>query len=260
MDVLILTCSRAGTASRCLPELVKSSEINIAGVIYAERGSTNRWSIMRRKLRKIKKIGLLGAINGLRIRKWYRGSEVDDLEILCARYDVAFYTSDYLNSDETARLFKLCNADLGLSLGNGYIAERIYSIPNHGMMNLHTERLPQYQNAQSVIWPIFNNETVTGITIHQIVRGIDMGPILYQEEFPIIFKSTLEMTVRATIRVTESRVPVAIRRACERYYELSNASTIQAPGNRYTTPSITSFIRMLLNNRKLYKAQINSQR
>jgi methionyl-tRNA formyltransferase len=120
------------------------------------------------------------------------------------------------------------------------------------MINVHGERLPEYQNAQSVIWPIYNLESKTGLTIHQIDRSIDTGKILYREEYPIVFCAHLRDTVRTTTEITRQRTPAAVRYVCENYERLLADATPQIVGKKYTTPSIWQFVRMTRNNRLLY--------
>ena len=122
------------------------------------------------------------------------------------------------------------------------------------MINMHGERLPQYQNAQSVIWPIYNMERTTGLTIHQIDDKIDTGPILYQEEYPIEFHASLKETVTNTTRQTCNKVVHAVRHVCENYDELSKKAKPQTNGKSYTTPSFWAFLTMGRNNRKLYES------
>src|SRR3712207_8581825 len=45
-------------------------------------------------------------------------------------------------------LVKSADAALGLSLGNSYISSRIFTLPTYGMLNIHGEVLPDFQNAQ----------------------------------------------------------------------------------------------------------------
>ena len=101
------------------------------------------------------------------MRKWY-GTGGGDLDATCTDLGIPIISVDRINSDAAAAALRSADLDLGLSLGNGYIAERIFTIPREGLINLHSERLPEYQNAQSIIWPIYNNETETGLTFHLI--------------------------------------------------------------------------------------------
>lgn len=254
MRIIILTSSPYGTASRCLPELVASDKIEVLSVVLVEGGvSTNPSKTPKRKFKKAMKIGILGAFNGIRIRPWFRAGPTEHLETLCNKWNIPLHRTGALNSDRTVELFKAADADLGLSLGNAYISKRIFSVPRLGMINFHGERLPEYQNAQSVIWPVYNMERTTGLTIHEIDEKIDTGRILYQEEYPIKFHPTLKETVTHTTRLTASKVADAVRHVCENYDELNKEAKLQTNGKSYTTPSFREFLTMVRNNRKLYE-------
>ncbi len=251
--IVILTSSRSGIAADCLPELCDSQKLSIAGVVVA---GAPRWSWrrVRLKLRKLLRIGIGGALNGICMRDWYRGAKTPDVGSICARHGVPLFEVPHINSDETALVLQRLLPDLGLSLGNSYISPRIFSLPKSGMINVHGERLPEYPNAQSVIWPIYHNETITGLSIHQIDEGIDTGAILHREDFDILFARRLKDTVRGTIAITQARTPRAVRFACENYVALAARATAQPAGRVFTTPSIFQFARMAWNNRRLYRA------
>ncbi len=260
MKLVLLTSFRFGVASICLPVLAQSKMCSVAMVIVSRGRASSRLQHLRRKTRKVKQVGILGALNGIRMRAWYYGPPSDDIVELCWRLGIPVFETDRTNSDEVVRLLGMAGAELGLSLGNSYIAERVFSVPKFGMINLHGERLPEYQNAQSVIWPIYNMESTTGLTIHQIDRSIDTGKILYREEFPIAFRSRLEDTVRATITITRQRAPAAVRHACENYEGLVARAVPQKNVHPYTTPTIGQFIRMMKNNGHLYSRLCSAER
>lgn len=253
--VVLLTSNPFNTAPRCLPELAASDRIEVVSVILAERSSPQTtWRRRKRKLKKAMKIGILGALNGVRIRPWFRSGETEHVETLCERLGIPFHRTGALNSETTRALLEAADADLGISVGNGYIAKRVFSVPRFGMINFHGERLPEYQNAQSVIWPIYNMEVTTGLTIHEIDEKIDTGRILYKEEYPIEFHRSLEATVSTTTLKTAGRVGAALRHVCENFDELRARAVLQVNGRSYTTPSMRAFLRMVRNNRMLYEA------
>ena len=66
MRIVIITSSLQGTAATCIPPLAEHPDIEIALVIYSRGEIVNRARARRRKLKKLWKIGLLGALNGLR--------------------------------------------------------------------------------------------------------------------------------------------------------------------------------------------------
>lgn len=250
MRVVILTGLRRNLASLCLPDLAACDHVTVVRVILARGGNADRKLVWKRKLGKILRIGLPGALNGLRLRKWYQVDAPDIAEV-CARHGIELVETDYANCTRTEELFRDAGADLGLSLGNGYIGSRIFTIPRLGMLNVHTEILPQFKGAQGVIWPIWEGLSETGFTVHEIDRQIDTGRILYQKKMPIQFKATLKQTVMQTNRAVFAEVVRGIVYVLENHAALMTVAKSNAGGKRYTTPSICQFIRMLWNHRKL---------
>lgn len=255
--VIVLTSSAFGTASLCLPTLASSDLFVVAAVVLVEQ--TKPASSRKRKLKKALRIGLLGALNGIRIRPWFTSQTTEHLATICDRLRIPLQSTNAIDSQHTANLFAAADADLGVSLGNSYIPRRIFTIPRLGMVNLHGERLPEYQNAQSVIWPIYNMEMTTGLSIHGIDDKIDTGPILYKEEYPIVFRPSLKDTVIASTRVTARKAPAAVRYVCENYESLVEIATPQNIGKKYTTPSLGAFLRMVRNNRRLRRLTIEAR-
>lgn len=51
--------------------------------------------------------------------------------------------------------------------------------------NIHFSLLPKYKGMYTSIWPLLNNEVVSGVTLHEIDSGIDTGSIIDQREFSI---------------------------------------------------------------------------
>lgn len=254
MRVVILTSSRFGSASDCLAALHASKTCTIVGVVLSGGHVPDRRKLLMRKLKKTLRIGLFGALNGVRMRKWYNSGPSEDLFELCQSLNLDLYQVDRINSRQTETVFDSLEADLGLSLGNPYISERIFSLPKWGMVNVHGELLPEYQNAQSVIWPIYFGKTQTGVTVHQIDRGIDTGKILYREEFPIEFHEQLQETVSKTILKTRAKTPAAVVKVVENFYALRDAAEPQPKGEPLTTPKLSQYLRMRKNNRILFRA------
>jgi methionyl-tRNA formyltransferase len=252
--VVVLTSSRHGSASNCLPDLVQHPGVEVAMVVHCLSQFVDRRRKLRRDLRKIRQIGIGGALVGYAIRPWFRGEPREDLESLCQRFGVPFEVSPRTNADETVELFRRSKADLGLSLGNGMIFPKVYRVPPKGMLNVHGEVLPAFKGAQSVIWPIHEGVAETGFTIHEVDRNIDTGRILYQERFPIRFESTLRDTVVANLAETSRRIPPALARVVADVDAYRAKSTVQEGGRHFTTPTLRQYLRMRAQFRRLKAA------
>lgn len=241
MRVAILTSSRHGTASLCLPALLEEPGVEVALVVHALAHYRSRWTRLRRDLRKARQIGPLGVAVGLAIRPWFQGPAGEDLAALAARHGIPFATTPRTNADETVELFRRSGAELGLSLGNGLIFPKVFRVPRQGMINVHGELLPRFQGAQSVIWPIHDGVAETGFTIHCVDRSIDTGPILYREARPIEFGASLRETVERNVAETARRIPPALARVVGRFEAHRARATTQSGGRSYTTPTLRQF-------------------
>jgi len=229
--------------------------VKVKAVLLAEGSGTSRWRSLVRRVRKIMKIGVLGAWNGRRIRPWFR-ADYGDIEAKCRQLQIPFKVIRGLNSDDMVSAVRDSHADLGVSLGNGYISPRIFTLPKLGMINLHSERLPAYQNAQCIIWPIFCRDPYSGFTIHEIERKIDTGRILYQREYKLVFYATLEETVRHNKTRIEKDIPDAVANVCANIESFKAQAQVQKQGKVYTTPSFWQFLKMCRNNRNFYLMQM----
>lgn len=259
MKIIILTSSRYGTAAHHLPYLIQSRYCQVSMVVLNEGIISDKNKYYKNKLRKTVKIGLLGALNGIRMRKWFsqengEQKKIGELEEICNKNNIPFFTTPSINLQSTIDLFKKANADLGLSLGNGYIGQKIFSIPRFGMINIHHEILPAYQNAQSIIWQIYNLSFMTGYTIHKIDRHIDTGELLFQESIPISFESTLRQTIRKTSASLLKASANGLVRVLEDFDNLYKNAKPQGGGQSYTTPSIWQYIRIMVNHKNLRKS------
>jgi methionyl-tRNA formyltransferase len=256
IEVIILTSSSQGAASVQLAELVKSNKIRVKAVVLNRGLIANKWKFYKRKIGKAFKIGLFGALNGIRMRKWYsRGIhkylDVQPIQSICEEHRIPLKVTPTINCSQTIEYFKDANADVALSLGNGYIGSKVFSITKYGMMNIHHEELPSYQNAQSIIWQIYNNSSYTGYTIHKIDKHIDTGDIIYKEVMPIAFKEDLSNTVSFNYAKLWKMSSEGLVKVLENFEDYFENSMPQGQGNSYTTPNLRQYIRILKNFKKL---------
>ena len=256
MRIMILTTIRHGIASRVLPELCANPKLTVVKVVLANGVFQNRKRMLKRKIQKTIRIGLLGALNGIRLRDWYIDKEAEDICMLCDSMNIPMSETEVINCEATRELFREASADIGLSLGNGYITKSVFSIPKYGMLNIHTEILPCYQGAQSILWPIFDGVKETGFTIHQVDSHIDTGEILFLEKYPILFFPTLRETVEKNLMTARGKIPAAFSYVCENYEPLKDKSKTQGTGKSYTTPTFWQFRRMVKKHKLMYQESL----
>jgi len=65
------------------------------------------------------------------------------------------------------------------------IPERLLNIPSIGTICYHPSLLPRHRGASAINWAITHGDTLTGLTIFWVDKGIDTGPILLQKKVEI---------------------------------------------------------------------------
>ena len=61
----------------------------------------------------------------------------------------------------------------------------VFQLPVGPVLNIHPSLLPHYRGSAPIERAIYNRDSETGVTIFQVVRRMDAGPILLQERLAI---------------------------------------------------------------------------
>jgi len=251
MKVIVLAGRETGVAALHLKSILESGSAEVVSVVYSEGRVVNRKKFWLRKIKKALRIGVFGVLNGIRIRTWFDYPTEYSLKNLCETFGVPYHTTPATTHPITEALFKNSNADLGISLGNGYIAPHIFGIPKLGMVNIHHEILPEFQNAQGVIWALYEGHSQTGFTIHRINRHMDAGDILYVRKNTMILGKDLHETVVLNMRKAYEQSALKLPEVLAAFEKYGREALPQSPGRTYTTPGLFAWLRMLRNHRKL---------
>ena len=65
------------------------------------------------------------------------------------------------------------------------IPASLLSMPSLGFVNFHPGPLPKYRGPDPVFWQIKNRETEGTLTLHQMDKNYDTGPVISSGQFPI---------------------------------------------------------------------------
>ncbi len=123
---------------------------------------------------------------GHRIAAVVAGGPEQDLESLCRDNHLSLHAPANPNTLEFAELLGTLDAEIFVCSGyNRILKPMIFNIPHRGTINLHGGRLPFYRGAAPINWQIINGETVGGCCVLFMDEGIDTGPIIRQELYPI---------------------------------------------------------------------------
>jgi len=100
-----------------------------------------------------------------------------------------------LRGAEEQAAFAALEADVAVVAAYGLILpQAVLAAPRLGCLNVHGSLLPRWRGAAPVQRAILAGDALTGITIMQMERGLDTGPMLATVETPVAGKTAGELT------------------------------------------------------------------
>jgi methionyl-tRNA formyltransferase len=110
-----------------------------------------------------------------------------------------------LKPPEVVAQFAALKPDVMVVASYGRIlTPEILAVPTHGCLNVHPSLLPKYRGSSPIAEAMLQGDTVTGVTIMLLDEGMDTGPIVAQEEYPVLSDDTSEsLTIRMFERGAE---------------------------------------------------------
>lgn len=107
-----------------------------------------------------------------------------------------------INSKKFINYIKSNQIDLIISIASTQIFKNeLLKAPTNGCINYHTGLLPRYRGRQPLFWALLNEEEEIGISIHQMDKKIDSGPIIIQDTIHINSTDTLHSLYLKTIAI-----------------------------------------------------------
>ena len=96
--------------------------------------------------------------------------------------------------DNLKDLIKTLNPEIVITIAYGQIIpEDFLDLPRYGWINVHFSSLPRWRGAAPVQWAILSADKETGVTIFQLDKGMDTGPVYLSESVSIERDETTEM-------------------------------------------------------------------
>lgn len=98
-----------------------------------------------------------------------------------------------LKDENLVTQLKSFDADLFIVAAYGkIIPENILQLPKYFSINVHASLLPKYRGAAPIQHAIANGETVSGVTIMKMDKGMDTGDIILQKKCDIFADDTYQ--------------------------------------------------------------------
>ena len=112
-------------------------------------------------------------------------------------------------TDEVRAQLAALTPDLSLVMAYGHILRDAFIVtPRLGTLNLHTSLLPQYRGASPIQTAIASGERQTGVTLMQIVRELDAGPLA---DFERVTIEPLDTALDIEAKLAAACVPLVVR-------------------------------------------------
>ena len=114
-------------------------------------------------------------------RKQGRGMRIKNSPVHeCAQEkNITVYHPQNFNSSKIINEFKKIKSDIVVVMGYGLILpQKILKIPTYGFINIHVSLLPKWRGAAPIEHAILNGDKITGVSIFQIEKKLDSGPII----------------------------------------------------------------------------------
>lgn len=116
------------------------------------------------------------------------------------------------------------------------------------LYNIHFSMLPKYKGMYTSIWPVYNGETETGVTLHFIDNGIDTGDIIEQEKIYINENDTAYDIYKKYIKIGTSVVIRNIKDIIEN--KINNRIKQPSRFSSYYAKESIDFNNVILNSKQ----------
>jgi methionyl-tRNA formyltransferase len=99
---------------------------------------------------------------------------------------VPLMTPPHVREPEAIEAIRERRPDLGVLADFGQIVPgSLLEVPAHGFLNIHPSLLPRHRGATPIPATILSGDPVAGVTLIQMDAGLDTGPIVASESWPL---------------------------------------------------------------------------
>ena len=114
------------------------------------------------------------------------GGKIDPVKQRALQLGIPVHQHKTLKTPEVTEQFVSLKADLAiLAFVSQIIPPPVFNAPRFGSICYHPSLLPKYRGRTAINWALIRGETLTGLTIFWLDKGIDTGPILLQKEVQV---------------------------------------------------------------------------
>lgn len=107
--------------------------------------------------------------------------------------NIPVYTPLNFKADKDKQALKELEADVAVVAAYGLILpQSVLDTPRYGCLNIHASLLPRWRGASPIQQSIWKGDQKSGVTIMQMEKGLDTGPMIAKEEMAITAGTTAQ--------------------------------------------------------------------
>lgn len=115
-----------------------------------------------------------------------RGLVAPPVKVAAQSLGVPVWQPDTLRSEVAHERLRFTQSDLFVVVAYGELFQRsVLALPEHGCLNVHPSLLPRYRGSAPIQSAILNGDAETGVSVIQMVRRLDAGPIVAQQRIAL---------------------------------------------------------------------------
>jgi methionyl-tRNA formyltransferase len=108
------------------------------------------------------------------------------VKLAALQYGLPIFQPERVSEPEPVERLRSLDPDVFIVAAYGQILrQRLLDVPELGCLNVHASLLPRHRGASPIAAAILAGDEVTGITIMEMERGLDTGPMVARVEEPI---------------------------------------------------------------------------
>lgn len=196
MDPLrVVVFTRGGLGLPVSERLAELPGVQLAA-IACEQWTPRRWTLSERLRRYVRYYGYAGAAREIaraateRFRPSQRADECSAeaaLEAVARGAGADFIAAANLHAPDILGRIAGARPDLGVVVGSGILKPELFNLPRRGSINVHQAKVPEYRGSAPLFWALYDGETETRVTIHQVVERVDAGEVILEAPVPFVY-------------------------------------------------------------------------
>lgn len=238
----------------------------LVGVVIIREPPKRRW---RRVQREFARSGILGLIDVLLFRAYYRLAHADrdrrwhreQLDELKRRFPSAPAVPQIVaaspNSEAVKGFMQAHACDIAVVRCKTLLRPSIFTLPRVGSFVMHPGICPEYRNAHGCFWALAQGDAHNvGMTLLKIDAGIDTGPVYgyYRASFDSLRDSHVVIQDRVVL-ANLSEIASMLQRITEG--QARALPTQGRPSAEWGQPRLTAYLRWKRRARRAWRAREN---